>query len=99
MRFWSFSSDRRLLVAVSMLFWRLNLCSAATLETGVTSTTAAKVLKSGNISPFEVIRSMLDSLNEVFPDPASAHFIGKKQLIKMLTCHEVVRGVNYNLSK
>jgi len=64
MRFWTFSSDRRLLMAVLMLFWRLNLQSAATLETGITSATFAKDLKLGNISPSEVIRSRQDSLNE-----------------------------------
>ena len=33
------------------LFWWLNLRSSETLETGITSTSSAKVLKSGNISP------------------------------------------------
>ncbi len=40
--------------------------SAATLETEITSTTSAKVLKSGN-------RGMVG-----FPDPASTHFSGRK---------------------
>ncbi|MED6250184.1 hypothetical protein ATANTOWER_026413 [Ataeniobius toweri] len=39
---------------------RLNLRFATTLETGITSATSAKVSKSGNISPIEVIRSRQD---------------------------------------
>ena len=75
-----FASDRRLLVAVFMLFWRLNPRSAATLDTGITSATSASALKSGNISPSEVMSSRQEPLNEGFPDPASTLFIGRKSL-------------------
>ncbi len=56
------------------------LRSAATLEIGITSASSAKVLKSGDISPREVIRSLQDSLNWGFPDPASTRFTGRKFL-------------------
>ena len=76
-KFCTFASDRRLLMAVLKLFWRLNPRSAATLETGITSASSAKVLKSGNISPSEVMRSLQDSLNKGFPDPESTRFTGR----------------------
>ncbi|MEQ2271438.1 hypothetical protein XENORESO_004299 [Xenotaenia resolanae] len=70
------------------------LKAVAILETGTTSAISAKVLKSGNIYPAEVMRSQQESPNEGFPDPPSTLLQcprGSKQLINMLIHHQVVR--------
>lgn len=57
-----------------ILFWRLKSCSAATLHTEMTTATFVSALKSGNISPCEVMSSLHGSLKDKFPDPARTHF-------------------------
>lgn len=46
-RFCVFASDRWFFMAILIFFWRLKSCSAATPETGITSTILARALKSG----------------------------------------------------
>ncbi|MEQ2238063.1 hypothetical protein ILYODFUR_029511 [Ilyodon furcidens] len=83
--------------SVLLLLWRH---SAPTLETRITSATSAKPLKTGNISPIEVFRSQQDSQNKGFSDMASTLLqqpCSNKELINLLTRHQVVRVVNCNL--
>lgn len=49
--FYISDSDQQLFMACFILFWMLDSCSAVTLQSGITSTTSARLLKFGYISP------------------------------------------------
>ena len=82
----NFSSDRRLLVAVLILIWGLNL-SAAILETGRTSTSSDKVLKSGNISP-----TFLSPRHQV--DRGGNYNPSKWQTVSRFVCQFLKESIN-----